>query len=274
MHAPTVVASVLLSSVMALAITELAANDTPPVLPRERSVVAPTEDDLERLEQQVSALRREVDEARSALANLSPPRTEVRAPLPAVSKSAETDTTGNPPESAAAMFADLNGSNFFDNGAAWRRARRSGRMGELLAMFENAATIAPNDLSAQMALADAYLANVVMGVNQAELSRKADAQFDKVLAIDERHWRARFSKAMSYTFWPEVDGKKVEAIAHFEILMQQQESSPVEEQQAQVYLALGNVLSSTDIEEARAVWQRGARRHPDNSELRRKVQPR
>jgi tetratricopeptide (TPR) repeat protein len=215
----------------------------------------------------------------ASAAHGAPERTPAAAVQAAGPAAGEAPPAGGRPaavadveESARALFTALNGTNFFENATAWKRARRAGRLDELIGMFEQAAVASPNDVRAQMALADAYLANVVMGVKRDQLSRKADEQFDKVLSLDDRHWRARFAKAMSYTFWPEIEGKRPEAIAHFETLIRQQEAAPAEAHQAQVYLVLGNLLSSMDMAGARKVWERGAARHPDHDELRRKTQ--
>ena len=106
-----------------------------------------------------------------------------------------------------------------------------------------------------------------------ELSMKADKVFDKVLALDDKHWEARFTKAMQYTFFPDFLGKKKDAIAHFETLVRQQESMPVDAIQAQTYLYLGNLLEYRDPQKAKEIWQKGARRHLDNQELQKRAKP-
>ncbi|HEB52641.1 MAG TPA: hypothetical protein ENI87_05250 [bacterium] len=106
---------------------------------------------------------------------------------------------------------------------------------------------------------------VTVGVRLAFPGR---ADSDHGLLLDDQHWGARFSKAMSYTFWPEFTGKRGEAIKQFETLVAQQETMPVEEHQAQTYLYLGNMLAERDPERARSIWRKGLRRHPDNAELR------
>ena len=92
-----------------------------------------------------------------------------------------------------------------------------------------------------------------------------------MLELDDRHWEARFSKAVSYTFWPEFLGKRKPAIQHFETLVAQQEAMPASPEQAQTYLYLGNLLQRTDPAQARELWSKGARRHPDNQELAKKL---
>lgn len=171
----------------------------------------------------------------------------------------------------ATDFAQLVGNSFWENPAMWKQAFAAGRMDEVVKQFEALAQASPTDTKVQMDLANAYLAYLQLDQSKWQLSMKADGVFDKVLALDERHWEARFSKAMSYTFWPDFLGKKKEAIQHFETLVQQQETMPVDGSQAQTYLYLGNLLEARDPAKAREMWQRGARRHPDNAELQKKL---
>lgn len=170
-----------------------------------------------------------------------------------------------------ADFAGLVGKGYWDNTEAWKRAFAAGRMDEVIAKFEALAKAAPNDAKAQMDLANAYLAYLQMDNSKWSLSFKADKVFDKVLALDDKHWEARFTKALSYTFYPDLLGKKKDAITHFELLVEQQESMPVEADHAQTYIYLGNLLEARDPQKAKEVWQKGARRHPDNAELQKRL---
>jgi tetratricopeptide (TPR) repeat protein len=171
----------------------------------------------------------------------------------------------------ATEFDQLVGNNYWESTEAWKKAFAAGKMDEVLAQFEALAKQSPNDTKVQMDLANAYLAYLQMDQSKWQLSMKADSVFDKVLAQDEGHWEARFTKAMSYTFWPDFLGKKKDAIGHFETLVRQQESMPVQASHAQTYLYLGNLLEARDPAKAREMWQKGARRHPDNAELAKKA---
>lgn len=178
---------------------------------------------------------------------------------------------GKPTFDMDADFAELIGNNYWENTEAWKKAFAAGRMDEVVAQFEALAKAAPNDTKVQMDLANAYLAHLQMDQSKWQLSMKADKVFDKVLALDDKHWEARFTKAMSYTFYPDFLGKKPEAISHFETLVQQQESMPVDASQAQTYLYLGNLLEARDPQKAKEIWQKGARRHPDNADLQKRA---
>lgn len=178
---------------------------------------------------------------------------------------------GKPTFDMEADFAALLGNNFWENPEAWKKAFAAGRIDEVVARFEELAKAAPNDTKVQMDLANAYLAHLQMDQSKWQLSMKADKVFDKVLALDDKHWEARFTKAMSYTFYPDFLGKKKDAISHFETLVQQQETMPVDASHAQTYLYLGNLLEARDPQKAKEVWQKGARRHPDNADLQKRA---
>lgn len=163
---------------------------------------------------------------------------------------------------------ELLGTSFFQDQDAWKRAFEAGKMDEVIAEIEALAAANPNDPQAQMNLANAYMAYLQMDNTKWQMSTKADQQFDKVLDLDENHWEARFTKAVSYTFWPKFLGKNKSAIENFETLVKQQESMPAEDYQAQTYMYLGNLLADKDPKRAREIWQKGMTRHPNSNELR------
>ena len=167
--------------------------------------------------------------------------------------------------------AALVGTSYWNNAAAWTKASKAGKLNEVLAEIEKLAKANPNDPKAQMNLANAYLAALQLEPGDYSGAGRADQVLDRVLALDGQHWEARFTKAMSYTFWPEFTGKPKEAISHFETLVKQQETMPVTDDQAQTYLFLGNLLEKSDAAKAKEYWQKGARRHPNNEELRKKA---
>lgn len=161
--------------------------------------------------------------------------------------------------------------SYWQNPELWKRAFAAGRMDEVLAKFEALAKADPNSTTAHLNLARAYMAYLQMDQSKWQLSMKADKEYDRVLELDDHHWEARFTKAVSYTFWPDFLGKKKAAIENFEILVKQQELQPPTDQQAQTYLYLGNLLEASDPARAREMWQRGAARHPNDAALREKL---
>lgn len=286
-QAPVVVLSVLLAAAAATGVSFA-------LRPAADAGPNPTEAELLReiadLKKQAGELQKKCD----ALANAPAPATAA----PAVERTAAT----LPPEAVAAAveaylskrpgaaaehpaagagadpsfdvdraFADLAGTNFWENSAAWKKAFAAGRMDDMIAKFEAAAKANPTDPKVQMQLANAYLAYLQMDQSKWQLSMKADKVFDNVLEQDPNHWEARFTKAVSYTFWPDFLGKKPDAIRNFQTLVDQQETMPVEPHQASTYLYLGNLLERSDPAKAKEIWARGLRRHPDNQELAKKV---
>lgn len=161
----------------------------------------------------------------------------------------------------------LRGVSYDANPELWKRLHASGKGNEAIARLEALVKQNPKDLKAQMDLANACLSYMRLETGQYQLAIRADKAFDDVLAQDDKHWEARFTKAVSYSFWPPITGKPKQAIAHLEQLVAQQESMPARAQEAQTYLILGNLLETTDPARAREIWQKGARRHPDNVDL-------
>jgi tetratricopeptide (TPR) repeat protein len=285
----SVVVSVLFASAAAAGIT-IAMQ--PEAGSGDQLVIEGLQADVKDLRKQNEQLQTRLDEVRAKAASAAAPASLQRTEAPTLSPDqvaaaveAYLDRRGSGPADAAAAKAgdaelafdvegDLDtllGSNYWDNADAWKRAFDAGKMDEVIDAFKELADANPNDPKAQMDLANAYMAYLQMDNSKWNMSMLADKQFDKVLAIDGNHWEARFTKAVSYTFWPKFLGKNKEAISHFETLIEQQKSQPVQDHHAQTYLYLGNMLADEDPERARQIWQQGATRHPNNTELRGKL---
>ncbi len=158
-----------------------------------------------------------------------------------------------------------------DRQDVWAEAQRVGLLDELLAVFERRAEGAPDDAQVQADLGNACLQAVQYLQNplkQGDLANRADAAFDRALAIDDRHWEARFQKALALSFWPAALGKKGESIRNFEMLIEQQDTMPRETHHAQTYLFLGNLYEEQGrTDDAQAMWARGLRAFPDSDDL-------
>ena len=155
--------------------------------------------------------------------------------------------------------------------ALWAAAHESGQAEELLAWFEARAKDNPTDADAQSDLGNALLQSLFVvpeGPLKGQLAMRADAAFDSALAIDDHHWEARFSKAVSLSFWPAVLGKQQEAINHFETLVSQQAGQAAHDGFASTHLLLGNMYEQVgQTEQAMAAWQAGAGLFPDDTGL-------
>lgn len=160
--------------------------------------------------------------------------------------------------------------------ALWRQANETGQFEALLAMLEARAKAAPNDAQLQYELGYGYLQplinGTVAGVEAGQWSMKADRAFDATLALDPEHWDARFNKAVSYTFWPPIFGKQKDAIAQFEILIEQQSRRAPAPEYADTYFYLGNMYQQTgQADKAREIWNLGLAAYPDSPQLRERL---
>jgi len=156
--------------------------------------------------------------------------------------------------------------------ALWARMAAEGLSDELVALFEERVEREPNDPQLRVELGEAYLQKVfeVGGSSPTAglWAMKADGAFDAALALDEQHWDARFSKAVSYSFWPPALGMQNKAIAQFEILLEQQKGQAPSPQYAQTYYFLGNMYQQTgNPQKALAIWQEGAALYPGDAQL-------
>ncbi len=195
-------------------------------------------------------------------------------PAPAAGRVAEASTAPGGAltiESAARMLLD---PDLDDDKAQeiWKKLRAQGLLDEMVAWFEERAKQDPNNADKQVELGQAYVQKIFEAGNTPEAGTwavKADKSWDRALEIDSRNWDARFSKAIGLSFWPPIFGKQPEAIRQFEILLEQQESGPLQPQYAQTYLLLGNLhLQAGANDRATAVWQKGLALFPGNADLR------
>ena len=153
----------------------------------------------------------------------------------------------------------------------WRELAAEGLTDEVVAAFERRAEERSNDPDAQVELGGIYLNKIFEVGSSPEAgvwATKADRAFDRALDLDEVHWEARFSKAVSLSFWPPVFGKQGEAIRNFEILVGQQASGPLENRYAQTHLLLGNMYQQIgEKEKAFGAWRKGLGLFPDDEDL-------
>lgn len=161
--------------------------------------------------------------------------------------------------------------------ALFDEAREAGLLDRIVALFEQLARDNPHDPQAQADLGDAYIQKIFEvgdGPAAGEWAGKADQAYDAALALDERHWDARFDKAVALSFWPPIFGKQAEAIGHLQTLIEQQTQQSPQPKFVQTYLALGNLyLQSGKSAEAQAVFAAGLKLFPSDAELLAKLSP-
>ncbi len=208
-------------------------------------------------------------------------RSEAAALSPGGSAPAAAGAPAQEPEGGDLdeLLARLTAPDIDEEGwqAVWGEIRKAGLMAEALAWFEHRAKLTPSDPDVHVALGGAYIQKIFEvgnGPDAGIWATKADRAFDAALALEPGNWDARFSKAVSLSFWPALFGKQPEAIAHFETLVQAQEGRAPEPRFAQTYLLLGNLYAQTGkADRAREVWERGLRYFPTDSELMAKSKP-
>lgn len=293
--------SVLASAGLSVAITTL-------LVPRARDQVASTPADA--LEQRLAALQHTVEEQQKTIERLStkPLTTDaaLRTQEPTVSeaiveaavvrwleknsqaaapgslgeaaKNAKSPKSGTAGSEAKVLFAELAkaGNDWNKLTELWKKAKDTGQLDALVALYEQNAKDNARVPDAHVALGNAYLQKLFaggMGPEAGLWGNKADKAFDQALELDPNHWGARFQKAVSLSNWPDFLGRKKEAIANFEILIQQQESAGNTQAEGwNTYLMLGNLYSQQGKEDkAKDVWERGSRAFPGNQGLKDKV---
>lgn len=172
----------------------------------------------------------------------------------------------------AATFAKVTrpGLTFDERTSLWQALSKENQ-DELVAEFERLAEENPHNADAQNVLGEAYVQRLFNGtfIEMMKFGQLAEKSFDKALELDDRHWGARFNKAMSLANQPDFLGKRPDAIKHFEILLKQQESGVREDRHAGTYLFLGNLYTQQgDPKKAQEIWERGLKRFPSSGDLK------
>ncbi len=253
---------------------------------------------VERLDQRQAELARAVEELRLAPASSGASRVaageveravarymEERAgqglgakdEAPAGGNAAGAEPAAAGSEAVSQAFARLRNEDLTDEQQQllWAEISKQGLSDELVAEFEALVEREPNDPDLRMELAGAYTQKIFEAGNSPMAGHwaiKADGCYDAALALDENHWNARFSKAISLSFWPPALGMQNKAIEQFEVLLEKQGQMPKNDEHAQTYLYLGNMYQQTGKpEKALATWQQGLALFPNSQELQNQV---
>jgi tetratricopeptide (TPR) repeat protein len=195
------------------------------------------------------------------------------------------ETSAAPAKGNAAAGADLNAlvAELLDpqlprnkRESIWAQLKDQGLLDEAIAQVEKKASAAPKDAEQHVALADLYLQKLFTvndGPERGKWATLADQEFDRALEANPNHWNARFSKAISLSFWPPIFGKQEEAAKQFETLIGQQEQSGRRDpEHASSYLFLGNLYAQMGkADKAQETWRQGLVLFPDDAELKAKL---
>jgi tetratricopeptide (TPR) repeat protein len=195
-------------------------------------------------------------------------------------------TAGTPAEDAPEDAAPVTLANalaelqnreldFMSRETLWQKIREAKLTDQVVAELEKLAKADPKNPTAQVDLGNAYLkklSEVPPGPMQGIWGNKADRAFDAALESDPEHWEARFTKAVSLSFWPPNLGKQGEAIKHFETLVSQQEGRAPKSDFAQTYMFLGNMYQQIGkSDKALETWRKGAALFPENASLKKQI---
>ncbi len=171
---------------------------------------------------------------------------------------------------------DAGGLSWVEREAIWSELRESGNIDKVLEEFKQLALLDPENPAVHVKLGEAYiqkLQGVSDGPEKGMLATMADQAYDRALEIDDHNWDARYNKAVSLSFWPPLFGKQKDAINHFEILIDQQQSAEPNPAHASTFVFLGNLYQqSGQLEKAAAIWQQGYDAFPDNDDLANRVE--
>jgi tetratricopeptide (TPR) repeat protein len=97
---------------------------------------------------------------------------------------------------------------------------------------------------------------------------EATQSYERAIEFEPEHWQARYGLAFGNSMAPEFAGLRPRAIREFEELMKLQETRAPAEEHTRVYLRLGTLYKDAgNPEKARAIWQRGLKRHPESEQL-------
>lgn len=233
------------------------------------------------LGQALDAARKTLDEQAAAIAALRS-RPAAAAPAPAVP---DEDAAARKAEKQAAArqeFEELRKKVFGGSATRdeqqrfWELARTTGALAELVQELSGKVEQAPADVNARLQLAQAYLAKLLSvpeGPERGVWAMKAEEQWQKVIEQDRENWEARFSLAVSWSYWPEQFNKTPDAIKQFEILREQQTRMQPESGQAQVYLQLSLLYRRMgNLDKAKQALEEGRARHPDDESIKKALE--
>lgn len=155
----------------------------------------------------------------------------------------------------------------------WEALRKAGLIESAIDQLEELIESDPTNPELHAMLGSAFIQKLFGTESVLEkgmVAMQADTAFDQALALDSQHWDARFSKAISLSFWPAITGKGPEAVNQFEQLIAQQEArGDLQPQYAESYLFLGNLYQQQGKADlAQQAWGKGAMLFPDHAGLK------
>lgn len=209
----------------------------------------------------------------------------------AVSATPQNDSTAEDPKAVAKDTGSATNSRELDDlllklldpqtGHAnseelWKEITEKGLLDSAIAKLKERAEMDPNNPDLQVDLAAGYLRKLFASKNPLEQggwAMKMDVCYDQALGVDPKHWDARFSKAISYSFWPAITGKPQESVKQFEILREQQEAhGDRKPEYAETYVMLGNLYKQQGkLDLAKQTYEKGLSFFPEHGTLKTQI---
>ncbi|MCU0725811.1 MAG: tetratricopeptide repeat protein [Planctomycetes bacterium] len=159
----------------------------------------------------------------------------------------------------------------------WELLPGSGREEAAITALREYAAAHAGDADAWYGLGAALTSKLIGGqvsfLEQGSLSTQAEKAFTMALAADEGHFGARYSRAVSWTFWPEGFGKGADAIRDFEVLRERHRGDASVGAMEDVYLKLAvQYRKSGDPKKAEEALREGLQTFPDSSTLKKQLE--
>ncbi|MGA2138791.1 MAG: hypothetical protein ABSH14_08025 [Verrucomicrobiia bacterium] len=203
------------------------------------------------------------------VSNVAPPP-PMATPAESAAKPAVTATFSQPLQTLVSPQA-----SYAQKQAAWKQLQDTHQLDQAITDLEQAAKAEPSIAEYPAVLGQAYVQKLIATQDVREkvtLAMKADLSFDQALNLDQSNWEARFWKASSLSYWPAELNKSEEVMQNLVTLVEQQEAQSPQPYFAQTYVLLGEQYQKAgSADDARQIWQRGARLFPDNNTLREKL---
>lgn len=179
-------------------------------------------------------------------------------------------------KSALASLADPNIA-YDDRWEILMQLSAAGLTDDVIAHYEQLAKERAGDPEVHTDLGEAYIAKLIGGttnfMEQGTLSAKALKAYDKALELDPDHWRARVNKGASLYWSPPQLGRQGEALKELERAAGLQAKMEPQDGFSGTHLMIGNLYQQLGKpDEARAAWQRGLDRFPNDKDLRKQIE--
>jgi tetratricopeptide (TPR) repeat protein len=204
----------------------------------------------------------------SAAATSTASATAPPALAAALQKVAAHDDAAALPLFEAALAAD---PDSLEAASEYRQAViRLGAYDRALAFFAKLVADHPRSAAAELNYGYAYVDEIPAAgaITRVILANDALGHFTRSLEL-QKTWLGLYTRGNSYLYWPKVFGRGPLAVADLEEAVAMSKQGAKRVYHVRAYVALGDGYWRTDQKEkARATWQEGLKRFPDDGQLK------